>query len=91
MRDLGWHAPSGVGENGKLRIPQCARDPHRLVVAQASQGVGHKKRRHLVVHGLLHLLGYDHTTQGQAATMEALETAILAKLGVPDPYQDTMS
>jgi probable rRNA maturation factor len=47
--------------------------------------------RHLVVHGLLHLLGYDHTTQGQAATMEALETAILAKLGVPDPYQDTMS
>ena len=47
--------------------------------------------RHLVVHGVLHLLGYDHRTPGEAAEMEALETAILAELGVPDPYRDTMS
>ena len=46
---------------------------------------------HLTVHGVLHLLGYDHLTQVEAATMESLERAILAELGVPDPYHDTMS
>jgi probable rRNA maturation factor len=47
--------------------------------------------RHLVVHGVLHLLSYDHSTQAEATKMEALETAILTRLGVPDPYRDTMS
>jgi probable rRNA maturation factor len=46
---------------------------------------------HLTVHGVLHLLGYDHLTQVEAATMESLERSILAELGVPDPYCDTMS
>ena len=41
---------------------------------------------HLVVHGVLHLLGYDHGTEAQAAAMERLEIAALAGLGVPDPY-----
>ncbi len=45
---------------------------------------------HLVVHGVLHLLGYDHGTEMDAAAMETLETAILAELGVADPYQDTI-
>ena len=43
---------------------------------------------HLVVHGLLHLLGHDHQTAGEAAAMEDLERQILAGLGVPDPYRD---
>jgi probable rRNA maturation factor len=47
--------------------------------------------RHLVVHGVLHLLGYDHLVRAEATIMEGLETSILAKLGVPDPYCDTMS
>lgn len=42
---------------------------------------------HLLVHGLLHLQGYDHITDSEAEEMEALETAILARLGFPDPYQ----
>ena len=42
--------------------------------------------RHLVVHGILHLLGWDHQGEDAAAKMETLETSILAKLGVPDPY-----
>ena len=42
--------------------------------------------QHLVVHGLLHLLGYDHESDDEAHTMEALETSILAGLGIPDPY-----
>lgn len=41
---------------------------------------------HLVVHGLLHLLGYDHIRPKDAALMEGLEVEILAKLGVSDPY-----
>jgi len=42
--------------------------------------------RHLVVHGVLHLLGHDHEDPAEAAEMEALETRVLAGLGVPDPY-----
>lgn len=41
---------------------------------------------HLVVHGFLHLLGYDHITDADAELMEGLEAAILARLGVADPY-----
>jgi probable rRNA maturation factor len=45
--------------------------------------------QHLVVHGLLHLLGYDHETGAAAEEMERLETAILASIGVGDPYGPT--
>ena len=41
---------------------------------------------HLLVHGVLHLLGYDHTEDQDAALMERLEVEILATLGHPDPY-----
>lgn len=43
---------------------------------------------HLIVHGTLHLLGYDHVRDGDAALMEDLERQILGKLGLPDPYSD---
>jgi probable rRNA maturation factor len=42
--------------------------------------------QHLVAHGVLHLLGYDHQTEAQAEAMEALERAILLGIGVSDPY-----
>jgi probable rRNA maturation factor len=41
---------------------------------------------HLTVHGVLHLLGYDHEADAEAEDMEGMERAILATLGVPDPY-----
>ena len=41
---------------------------------------------HLAVHGVLHLLGYDHETDAEAEVMEPLEDAILAELGIADPY-----
>lgn len=41
---------------------------------------------HLIVHGILHLLGYDHVEEEDAALMEGLEVRILASLGVSDPY-----
>lgn len=41
---------------------------------------------HLVIHGVLHCLGYDHRQDAEAEEMEALERRILARLGIPDPY-----
>ena len=43
---------------------------------------------HLIVHGMLHLQGYDHEDEAQAAEMEALERDVLGRLGFPDPYAD---
>ena len=43
---------------------------------------------HMMVHGTLHLLGFDHIDDDQAEEMESLETDILARIGYPDPYQD---
>jgi len=43
---------------------------------------------HLIVHGVLHLLGFDHIDDADADLMEALETAILTGMGLPDPYRD---
>jgi probable rRNA maturation factor len=44
--------------------------------------------RHLIVHGTLHLLGYDHETDAEAERMEALEVEALARLGIADPYRE---
>ncbi len=45
---------------------------------------------HLVVHGILHLLGHDHEDEAQAEAMESLERRVLAGLGYPDPYAGTL-
>ena len=42
---------------------------------------------HLLVHGTLHLLGYDHMDDADAADMEAREVRALARLGIADPYE----
>ena len=41
---------------------------------------------HILIHGFLHLLGFDHKTEGQARKMENIETKILNHLGIKDPY-----
>lgn len=46
----------------------------------------HAHLQHLAVHGLLHLLGFDHICDADAAHMETLEKDILARLGIHDPY-----
>jgi probable rRNA maturation factor len=59
----------------------CAREAgarHIAVEAHAT---------HLIVHGTLHLLGYDHMNDGEAEAMEALEQAIMASLGLHNPYE----
>jgi len=45
---------------------------------------------HMLVHGCLHLLGYDHQNDSDAEEMEAMEAALLASLGFPDPYQNAV-
>ena len=60
-----------------------------LVKEADEQGVSFDDHfTHLVVHGFLHLLGYDHIEDDEALQMEGLETQILASLGVADPYAE---
>jgi probable rRNA maturation factor len=47
----------------------------------------HDHTAHLIVHGVLHLLGFDHETDVEAGEMERLETDILKGLGISDPYE----
>ncbi|MCW5732397.1 MAG: rRNA maturation RNase YbeY [Alphaproteobacteria bacterium] len=55
--------------------------------AQGKKAADHFQ--HLVVHGVLHLVGHDHETEAEAGVMESLETRILRRLGVADPYLET--
>lgn len=53
----------------------------------AEQGKAHADHwAHMLVHGTLHLLGYDHQAQAEAVEMEALEARVLAEYGIADPY-----
>lgn len=58
----------------------CARE-----AAEQGKPLAHHLQ-HLVVHGVLHLLGHDHIGDDEAEVMEGLERTVLAELGVPDPY-----
>ena len=55
--------------------------------AVAQQKSAEHHLAHLVLHGVLHLLGYDHMNDTEALRMEQLEKDVLARLGVPDPYR----
>lgn len=59
-----------------------------LAEAAAAQKPVHAHISHLITHGVLHLLGYDHIRDADGDLMEALETRIMARLGLPDPYLD---
>ncbi|QMU58563.1 MAG: rRNA maturation RNase YbeY [Boseongicola sp.] len=74
--------PGGDSELGDIAISYdtCARE------ADAAGKPFDDHVLHLIVHGVLHLLGYDHISDADGDLMEATETAILGKLGVPDPY-----
>jgi probable rRNA maturation factor len=75
--------PAGGEELGDvaLALETCAREAK----AQRKDLAAHV--RHLVVHGALHLLGYDHEADSDAFAMEALERRVLRRLGVADPYR----
>jgi probable rRNA maturation factor len=72
--------PEGLLGDVALAYGVCARE----AAEQGKPLADHLQ--HLVAHGVLHLLGYDHLTDAEAHEMEALEREVLAGLGVPDPY-----
>jgi probable rRNA maturation factor len=63
----------------------CAPIVTREAAEQHKSGAAHWA--HLVIHGTLHLLGYDHIDETQAQIMESLEIKILQNLGYPNPYE----
>jgi probable rRNA maturation factor len=98
---LSWpseeRAPEFVGDTPDLPEPGDPDDPESLgdiaiaydtcareAAEQTKPLADHVT--HLIVHGVLHLLGYDHVEDEDAALMEALEVRILATLGISDPY-----
>ena len=77
--------PAATGEDGPLgdvalAFGVCDREARE----QGKPLIDHL--RHLVIHGVLHLRGYDHEDAGEAVAMEGLERRLLARLGVADPY-----
>jgi probable rRNA maturation factor len=77
--------PEGVESELLGDIVICA--PLVLSEAESQRKLPIAHWAHLTVHGVLHLLGYDHMDDSEAEEMETLETSILASLGFPDPYQ----
>ncbi len=85
---LSWPSADGPATPGEprflgdlaLALDTCAAE------AQAAGIAAPDHVTHLVVHGVLHLLGHDHEDDAEAEAMEALERKVLASLGVADPY-----
>ncbi|MCB1372241.1 MAG: rRNA maturation RNase YbeY [Rhodobacteraceae bacterium] len=75
----GGDGPVFLGDMA-LAFETCAREAQAAGIPLAAHAA------HLVVHGLLHLLGHDHEDDTAAEAMEAIETKTLASLGIADPY-----
>jgi probable rRNA maturation factor len=78
--------PSGAGDDAflgdiALAYETCAREAREKGLPFAAHAA------HLIAHGLLHLVGYDHEDEREATRMERLETEILAAIGAPNPYE----
>ena len=80
--DADWELEQGVRYLGDVAI--CAAVVNREATQQNKRPSAHWS--HIVIHGVLHLCGYDHQSDEDAERMEAKETALLAQLGIADPY-----
>ncbi|HWA43465.1 MAG TPA: rRNA maturation RNase YbeY [Hypericibacter adhaerens] len=81
-------ATPGAPEQGRRFLGDVAIARETLLaeaVAESKPAAHHLS--HLIVHGVLHLLGHDHERPAEARRMEALERKVLAGLGIPDPYR----
>jgi probable rRNA maturation factor len=82
--------PSPAGDRGPLLGDIVVAFEY---VSEEARDAGRSLRDHLahmLVHGMLHLLGFDHENESEAEKMEAFERRILAKLGIDDPYSETV-
>lgn len=84
-----FEAPTGVDLPLLGDVVICAAVVMREAHAQGKSEQAHWA--HMVVHGVLHLLGYDHMEEQEAGEMEGLEAEILQRLGIADPYAAGMS
>jgi probable rRNA maturation factor len=84
---LSFPAPPAAGGSAPVHLGDIAIACETVVREAREQGrTVSQHLAHLAVHGFLHLLGYDHQTDGEADRMEGLEREILAGLGISDPY-----
>jgi probable rRNA maturation factor len=86
---LSFPAPKQPGLGGPRHLGDIALAYETLVreSEEESKELAHHFA-HLIVHGVLHLLGYDHEVEAEADIMEGLEVKALATLGIADPYRD---
>jgi probable rRNA maturation factor len=86
---LSFPAPEPPGSSGPRHLGDIALAYETLVreSEEESKELAHHFA-HLIVHGVLHLLGYDHEVEAEADIMEGLEVKALATLGIADPYRD---
>jgi probable rRNA maturation factor len=86
---LSFPAPAAAGSPGPRQLGDIVLARETVAAEAAADGKPLEHHiRHLVVHGFLHLLGYDHETDADADRMEGLESEVLAALGVDDPYRN---
>lgn len=81
-----FEAPPGVPIDHLGDLVVCAPVVAREAAEQGKALDDHWA--HMIVHGLLHLMGYDHQNDREAEEMESLEVETLARLGISDPYED---
>lgn len=81
-----FQVPPGGARNGLLGDVVLAAETVAREAAERGIPLVHHLQ-HLVIHGLLHLLGFEHDTDPEAEMMERLETEILATLAIADPYE----
>ena len=90
MKGSGQRRQLVVLDRPRLPRPDLCRRREQLeVIAREARAKGKERAAHyahLVVHGVLHLQGYDHATGRQARRMERREARIVTALGYPDPY-----
>jgi len=82
-----FEAPRGVRSDHLGDLVLCAPVVRREARAQGKRETAHWA--HLLVHGIMHLRGYDHQNQRDARRMESREARVLKQLGFPDPYRPT--
>lgn len=81
-----FECPPGIELNLLGDLVVCVPVIHQEAEQQKKSVSDHYT--HMIVHGLLHLMGFDHIEEAEAQEMESLEIAILSRLGIDDPYQE---